>query len=74
MKEKPKKQLNNYIKFSTMAFQMVAIIGVLTYLGVWLDDKYPNEYSMFTIIFSLLGVTGAIYMIIKQVTNLNKEE
>lgn len=74
MKEKPKKQLNNYLKFSTMAFQMVAIIGVLTYLGVWLDDKYPNEYSMFTIIFSLLGVVGAIYIIIKQVTNLNKED
>lgn len=73
MKEKPKKQLNNYIKFSTMAFQMVAIIGVLTYLGVWLDEKYPNEYSAYTIIFSLLGVTGAIYFIIKQVTNLNKD-
>ncbi|WP_066222738.1 AtpZ/AtpI family protein [Formosa haliotis] len=74
MKEQQKKQLNNYIKFSGMAFQMIAIIGVLTFIGVWLDGKFPNQYSAYTVIFSLIGVIGAIYQIIKQVTNMNKKD
>ncbi|WP_299776584.1 AtpZ/AtpI family protein [uncultured Formosa sp.] len=70
MIEPKKKQLNNYVRFSGMAFQMIAIIGVMTFLGIKLDGKFPNQYSAYTVIFSLIGVIGAIYQIIKQVTNL----
>ena len=69
-----KKQLNSYIKFSGVAFQMIAIICVFSYFGIWLDEKFPNSYSAYTIIFSLLGVVSAMYMVIKQVISMNKDK
>ncbi len=46
---------------------MIAIIGLGTYGGVKLDEKYPNKYSTFTIICSLASVGIAMYYVIKQV-------
>jgi ATP synthase protein I len=54
-----------------MAFKMLTIIGVLTYGGFFLDKKFPNQYSLFTIILSLIGVFAAMYSIIKEVTQQN---
>lgn len=68
----PKKPLNNYIKFSGIAFQMIAIICLFAFFGVWLDGKFSNNFSAYTLIFSLLGVGLAMYFVIKQVTNMNK--
>ncbi|MGY0407087.1 MAG: AtpZ/AtpI family protein [Polaribacter sp.] len=53
---------------------MLATIGLLTYFGWWLDSKYPNNYSAYTVVFSLLGVFAAIYQVIKQVTNMSKDK
>ena len=74
MTQKPKKQLNNYIKFSGIAFQMIAIICLFAFFGVWLDGKFPNDFSAYTLIFSLFGVALAMYFVIKQVTNMNKDQ
>lgn len=74
MTQKPKKQLNNYIKFTTIAFQMIATIGLLSFVGWWLDSKFPNDYSAYTVIFSLLGVFLAIYQVIKQVIGMSKDK
>lgn len=56
-----------------MAFQMGIVIAAGTIFGQWLDGKYINDYSLFTIIFSLLAVFGSLYLIIKKVTSINKE-
>lgn len=70
--QKLKKQLNNYIKFSSIAFQMIAIICLFAFFGVWLDGKFYNNYRAYTLAFALLGVGLAMYFVIKQVTNMNK--
>lgn len=54
-------------------FQMGVIIFAFTYLGIWLDQKYTKS-SLFTIILSLLSVFIALYNVIRQVKNLNKED
>ncbi len=69
-----KKQINTYIKFSGVAFQMIAVIGVFSYLGVWLDKKFPNNFSLNTVIFSLFGVIFAMYLVIKKVIAQNKDK
>ncbi|WP_275044206.1 AtpZ/AtpI family protein [Lacinutrix mariniflava] len=74
MSKKPKKQLSNYVKFTTIAFQMIATIGLLTLFGIWLDSKFPNNYSLYTVIFSLLGVLFSMYQVIKKVTSMNNEK
>lgn len=53
---------------------MAIVIGAGTYLGVWLDEKYPNNFSAFTIVFSLLSVFAALYNVVRQVKALNKKE
>ncbi len=69
--EKPqkKKQLNRYIQLTGVAFQMGITITLFTFLGLWLDTKCVNNYSLFTIIFSLLGVFLSLYAVIKQAQN-----
>lgn len=71
-KEK-KKQLNNWVTFSGLAFQMIIVIlgGVL--LGIWLDGKYENKFSVFTISCSLLGVFISLYQVYKSVKDLNDD-
>ena len=65
--QKLKKQLNNYARFSGIAIQMFAIIGIGTFLGVKLDEKFPNKNNLYTIILSLTSVIIAIIFIIKRI-------
>lgn len=55
-----------------MAFQMGIVIAAGTIFGQWLDGKYVNDYSLFTVIFSLLSVFVSLYLVIKKVTSINK--
>ncbi len=70
--KKKKKTLNKFIRFSSIAFEMGLIIGGGTYGGVYLDKKFNLETPVFTIVLSLLSVFTALYIVIKQVNNVNK--
>jgi hypothetical protein len=59
-----KRALNKYAKYSSMVFQMGAIIFGFTYAGIWLDEKY-NRSPLFTTIFALASIFLAIYYTIK---------
>ncbi len=72
--KKQKNQYRKYVVFTGMAFQMGITIGVFTLIGLWLDEKYPNNYSLYVVVFSLIGVFGALYTTIKQVIKLSDEE
>lgn len=62
-----KSQLDTYAKFSGIAFQMIAVIGLGSYGGVKIDELYPDLYPTFTLICSLASVAVAMYLVIKQV-------
>ena len=57
--------LNNYAKYSGLAFQMGIIIAVAVWGGVKLDSLTETNKPTFTIILSLLGVFTAIYVAVK---------
>lgn len=59
------KNLNDFAKYSGMAFQMFAIIFLTVWGGSKLDKISGNETPVFTIILSLLGVFAAIYTVLK---------
>lgn len=67
------KNTSKWLALINIPIQMGAIIFLLSYFGTWLDEKYPNEYSAYTIIFSLLSVFLSLYNVIKQVNNLNNK-
>jgi F0F1-type ATP synthase assembly protein I len=71
-KEPNKNQQNKWIALINIPFQMGVIIFAFTYLGMWLDEKYSNGSSVWTIVLSLLSVFLALYNVIRQVKNLNK--
>lgn len=73
-KQNRRDRINAYARFTGVAFQMIAIIGLGTFGGVKLDEIYPNKYSTFTIICSLASVGVAIYYVIKQVNDISKNE
>jgi F0F1-type ATP synthase assembly protein I len=59
------KVLQDFGKYSGLAFQMIAIIAVMTWGGVKLDKVLGLSTPVFTIILSLLGVFAGIYTAIK---------
>lgn len=63
--KKPKKQLDNYAKYSGIAFQMLAIIFIGVFGGYKLDEYLNFKIPIFTIVLSLLSVSLAIYLAVK---------
>ncbi|MEK6152806.1 AtpZ/AtpI family protein [Flavobacteriaceae bacterium 3-367] len=69
-----KNPLNSYARFSGIALQMIVIIGLGSFGGVKLDEAYPNQYHVFTLVCSLGSVALAMYMVVKQVSNISKKQ
>lgn len=71
MPNKPsrKPQVNPYLKYSGMAFQMVAAIGLGMWGGVTLDGMVQFKFPIFTLVLSLLGLIAAMYFVIKTALN-----
>ena len=70
-KEKPKKQLNKYIRLTGIGFQLGATIYLASYIGGWLDEKYLMEKKLFTLLFILIGLVGSIWSILRQLKKIN---
>ncbi len=60
---------NNYLKFTGVAFQMAAVIGIFTYAGLKIDESAQHTTKWVTAIFSLAGVFVSLYIIIKSLKN-----
>ena len=57
-----------FAKYSGIAFQMLAIIGLSTWLGTWLDGHFYSKNPWFTITLMLLGLLLALYQVIRSLT------
>lgn len=65
--EQNDKPINNYIKYSALGFQMIAIIGVFTFIGYKIDESAAHDTKWITAIFSLIGVFASLYIVIRSV-------
>jgi len=68
-----KERLNSYARFSGIAIQMIAIIGAGTFIGVKLDENYPNKYNLYTLSFTLGSVIASIIYVIRRIIAASKE-
>jgi len=73
-KQGEKPNFRNYAIFSSAVIQMGVIIAGGAFFGQWLDGKYPNEHKLFTVVFTLLGVGASLWILIRQLQQLNKED
>ncbi|MEO8886418.1 MAG: AtpZ/AtpI family protein [Mucilaginibacter sp.] len=65
----PGKPMANYAKFSGLAFQMIAIIGVFAYTGYKIDAAAGHTTKWVTAMLALLGVFISLYIVFKSVKN-----
>lgn len=69
-----KKPMAAYARYSSIGIQMLVIIGLGTFGGVKLDERYTNKHNLFTVIFSLTSVLIAMFYVIKRILTIAKEE
>ncbi|MET4073990.1 AtpZ/AtpI family protein [Hymenobacter sp. UYCo722] len=60
-------RLQAVMKYSGLAFQMLAIIGGSAWLGIWLDGRLHTQ-PWLTIGLLLLGVFLAVFQVIRSLT------
>ncbi len=64
-KNTEKRPLDAYIKYSTLGFQMIGIIGAFTFAGYKLDESQQTSLPIYTAMLSLVGVGISLYFIFK---------
>jgi ATP synthase protein I len=65
MNNQKKNYLNNYSKYTGIAFQMLAIILLGVFGGYKLDQWMKLSFPVFTVLLSLSSVVVAIYTVVK---------
>lgn len=58
------KQAHNFAKYTGIAFQMLAIIGLFIFIGHQIDQSQARSKPIFTAILGLLGVVLSLYQVI----------
>ena len=53
---------------------MGAITAVGVFIGIALDDKYPNENNRFTLILKLFSVIFSVFYAIKRIVSASKDK
>ena len=61
-------QASSVAKYSGIAFTMLAIIGLSTWAGIWLDGSFHNTTPWYTLGLMLLGLFVALYNVIRSLT------
>ncbi len=57
---KNKKNFNDFIKYSNLGFEMLAIIVVGTFGGYKIDQWMENDFKVFTLVLMTLSVLLSI--------------
>jgi ATP synthase protein I len=63
--QEEKQTLNSYIKYSSLAFQMIAIIAIFSFIGVKIDHHQNMTTPIYTAALSLTGVMISIVMVFR---------
>lgn len=56
---------NGYVKFTAAGFQMIAIIGLFTFIGYRIDKSAHHTTQWVTALLALVGVFIALYVVIR---------
>ena len=63
--QKKPSQFNNYLRYSGLAFQLVATIGVAGWIGHLLDNFLELKYPVFILILTILAFAGSLYQLFR---------
>jgi hypothetical protein len=58
--KKKNNKYNNFIRYSSLGFEMMAIIGIFTFAGYKIDQWMKNDFKGFTLGLMIFSVIVAI--------------
>lgn len=64
---------SGFVAYSGIGIQLVAVILVFLFAGIWLDSKFGTEF-LFTLALTLIGFFGGFYSFYVKIKNLSKSE
>jgi hypothetical protein len=70
-KDSKKQNNRKWLALINIPIQMGVIVFLFSYLGNWLDVKYPNPNTIYVKILTLVGVAIAFYNINRQLKDIN---
>lgn len=65
------KTYNSYLKYSSLAFQLLAGIGVFGWLGYKLDQFLGIRFPAFMLLFGLAAFGGMMYKVYRSINRDN---
>jgi hypothetical protein len=65
------KPYNNYLKYSSLALQLLAAMGILGWLGYELDQYLQLKFPAFMLLIGFLAFGGMMYQVYR---SINKEQ
>ncbi|WP_414693294.1 AtpZ/AtpI family protein [Ohtaekwangia sp.] len=61
------KQSNNYLKYSSLAIQLLVAIGFFGWLGYILDQYLQLKFPAFMLLFGFLAFGGMMYQVYRSI-------
>lgn len=72
--QEPPRKPNKWLTLINIPIQMGIIVFLFSYLGNWLDEKYPNTHTIFVKILTLVGVAISFYNLNRQLKEINQDD
>lgn len=67
LQEQKPKPSNSYLKYSSLALQLLVTIGLFAWLGYKLDGWLNLTYPIFLIVFVFVAFAGMMYQLYKSI-------
>ncbi|MDW8157432.1 MAG: AtpZ/AtpI family protein [Bacteroidia bacterium] len=67
-----KSYLKQYLKYSTIGFQIVSTLAVVIGIGYWIDQVLQNKRLWATLIFSLLACVSVVVYLVYTLGGITK--
>ena len=55
-----------YLKYSGLAFQLLAAVGLAAWGGIKLDEYFDNRFPFITLLLVVLALVGSMFLLIRQ--------
>lgn len=65
---------NAYAKYSNLVIQMAVIIILGVFIGIKLDEKFPNENDLYTLFSTLTAVILSMIYVINRIISASKDD
>jgi ATP synthase protein I len=66
--KQPKKQLNSYLKYSGMGFQLLAALILGAWLGNKADSYQQNQTPIWTLVLMFVFLAASMVLIIREIS------